>query len=949
MKTHLGPHLEKIWILFAWSTLVLAFIIGHIAAQPDYLALAKAQYPDHDWVRSDVYSAAPVVFVPSPDATDEAVVIATGKGFGGPFVLGVRAQKEEGTARVKEVVVLSHKETPPYLQKLIRQNFFRQFINKRVTNDFIFDEDVDGISGATISSKGFTKAIAEALHRGAINHLGLKKTWREVEWSPGINEALMVGLFLMVFVVVYAPKNIAKPFKIALPFATLAFVGFYVNASISLGTLAGIVMGYVPEFRQHPIWWIIIGGVLTSIILLGRNLYCGYLCPFSVVQDLLQKVSGIKLALRPGMAQNAKKVIYGLSWLALVLIFLSRHPALGSYEPFSMMFSLQGLGIQWYILPFSLLGSFFIPQFWCRLFCPVGLYLSEAVRLRQATVRRVGNIFIKDVTREISASESYSKATDTLTILFGTQTGNSKRLAYQMKAACDANGLPARVKSMAEYPADDLAQESYLIIITSTYGEGDPPEGAERFHRQLFADDTHKLNNLKYAVLALGDSSYRFFCQTGIEFDERLAQLGAERFQERVDCDLDYDDQADAWMMSAVKYLQGQLEASCANAVKPVDSTRAEQAYYNKGRPFSAKLIHNERLTADQCQKDTRHIVLSLEGSGIQYKPGDLLGVWFQNSAEEVESLLQSLAISPDVETEVEGKMMTIRQALVEHFELTQCHPGFIEKYAALSQQQDLLDLLDDNTSVREYARQHQIFEVVRKYPFALSPEQFLQCLRKLTPRKYSIASSQSKFRDEVHLTVVLVDYQKADGHRYLGGATGFLCQRVSMHGVVKVFVEDNESFRLPEHSDAPIIMIGPGTGIAPFRAFLQERTAKSHTGKNWLFFGNQNQSLDYLYKDDWESYLEQGVLSSLDLAFSRDQQQKIYVQHRMQEHSTKFYAWLEQGAFVYICGDASHMAADVEKTILQIIEQQGNLSGDEALVYLTNMKNEKRFLKDIY
>lgn len=948
MKRNLAPHLDKIWKLFAWSTLILAFIIGNIASEPDYLLLAKAHYPNYDWSRSEIYPDSPVVFVPAPGVTDQALVVATGKGFGGPFVLGVRVQKEQEIARVKEVVVLSHKETPPYLQKLIKQNFFRQFMNTRVSRDYLFDEDIDGISGATISSKGFTKGIRDALHKGAQSHLDYEKTWREVEWSPGINEALMVALFLMVLVVVYAPRKIAKPFKIALPFASLAFVGFYVNASISLGTLAGIVMGYVPEFTQHPIWWIIIGGVFAGIILLGRNLYCGYLCPFSVVQDLLQKISGIKLALRPGMAQNARRVIYGLSWLALVLIFLSRHPALGSYEPFSMMFSLKGMGIQWYILPFSLLGSFLVPQFWCRLFCPVGLYLSEAVRLRQATVQKVGSIFIKDITSESSASESYSQANEVLTIVFGTQTGNSKRLAYQMKASMDANGLPVRVKSIADYQIEDLKQESYLIVVTSTYGEGDPPEDVVRFHKQLFAEDAPKLNNLKYAVLALGDSSYRFFCKTGVEFDQRLADLGAQSFIERIDCDVDYDEQAETWIMSVVKILQYQLEASCANVVNTMEFNDGEQAYYNKNRPFSAKLIRNDRLTADNCEKDFRHIVLSLQGSGIQYKPGDLLSVYFENCAEEIDSLLESLAISANVTIELKGKTTTIRQALIESFELSQCHPGFIEKYAQLSQQQELLDLLDDADSIHDYAAGHQTFEVVRRYPCALTAEQFLPCLRKLTPRKYSISSSQAEVEDEVHLTVTLVDYH-ADGHHYFGGATGFLCKRLALKGEVKVFVEDNENFRLPKHSDAPIIMIGPGTGIAPFRAFLQERAAKSQQGKNWLFFGNQNQPLDYLYKEEWLNYLEQGVLDSMDLAFSRDQEEKIYVQHRILEQAGKFYDWLEQGAYIYICGDVSNMAVDVEKTILQVIEQQGNMSGDDALQYLTGMKQNKRFLKDVY
>jgi len=968
MKKNVGPHLEKLWLLFAWSTLILAFIVGHIAAKPDYLTMAKTHFSNFNLVPSKDYTSLPVVFVPSEDGQSntsaahaggnagEAVVIAAGTGYGGPFVLGVRALQGENSARIKEVVVLSHKETPAYLQKLINNNFFRQFINKSVTDDFLLEEDVDGISGATVSSKGFTKAIAEALHKGAQSHLGYEKTWKEVEWSPGLNEALMVALFLMVLVVVYAPRQIAKPFKIILPFASLAFVGFYVNASISLGTLAGIVMGYVPEFRQYPIWWIIVGGVLGGIIFLGRNLYCGYLCPFSVIQDLLQKISGIKLALRPGMARNARRVIYGLSWFALILIFLSRHPALGSYEPFGMMFSLQGMGIQWYILPFSLLGSFFVPQFWCRLFCPVGLYLSEAVRLQHATVRTAGNILVKNVTGQSSeaqgSAESYSSATDTLTILFASQTGNSKHLAYQLKASCDANGLPVRIQSMADYNTDNLQRESHLIIVTSTYGEGEPPESAEGFYHTLFADDAPQLPEISYSVLALGDTAYRFFCKTGIDFDERLRELGAQRLHERAECDVDYDAVADAWITSVVKVLQNRLEASCANAVMSTESTGSELAYYNKARPFAARLLRNDALASDGCEKDFRHIVLSLEGSGIQYQPGDLLSVWFKNDETEVASMLSNLSIPADIEVEVDGNTKTIERAMIENYELTQCHPGFIEKYAALSQQAELLDLAADFDGVRDYARRHQIFEMVRQYPAKLTAEQLLASLRRLTPRKYSISSSQSDVGEEVHLTIALVEYvsgQVLDSHRYVGGASGYLCQRLALDAEVMVFVEENEHFRLPEDSDGSMIMIGPGTGVAPFRAFMQQRAAQKHTGKNWLFFGNRNATLDYLYRDEWQQHLDSGVLTRMELAFSRDQQQKIYVQHRIEQQGAEFYAWLEQGAYIYICGDVSHMAVDVERAILQVIEFHGEMSHDEALKYYERLKHEKRLLKDVY
>ncbi len=384
-----NPYVGKGFELFAWVTLILAFIIGYIAETPDYLPLVKKQYPEYTWSSTDVYPDLPVVFVPAPDQTNEALVIADGKGYGGPFVLGIRAIKTETSAKIQEVVVLSHKETPSYLQKLVREKFFNQFINKSLTSDFLHDKDVDGVSGATVSSKGFTKAIAKSLHLGAVEHLKLEKTWQEEQYRWGPDELLMLALVAMVVVVVYGPKKIAKPLKLILPFATLAFVGFHTNSSISIGTLAGIMMGYFPDFNQFPLWWILVGTAIIGVLFLGKNLYCGYLCPFEVVQSLLNKAGGFKLKLKPGMINHARRVIFTLSWLALILIFLSRHPALGSYEPFSMMFSLEGIGIQWYILPISLFGALLIPQFWCRLFCPVGLTLSEAVRLRRRTINRI--------------------------------------------------------------------------------------------------------------------------------------------------------------------------------------------------------------------------------------------------------------------------------------------------------------------------------------------------------------------------------------------------------------------------------------------------------------------------------------------------------------------------------------------------------------------------------
>lgn len=366
---------------FAWALLVAAFIIGQIAARPDYGAMLAEALPGEQLTRSDAATALPIVFV--VESTEDRIVMAEGDGYGGPLVVGIRARRTEDGGRLAEVLMLSHKETPAFMERLRKGRFFQQFAGMDVTADFIVGKDIDAVSGATISSRGFTKAVRQAVHLGAVNHLGLTHTWDEPVWALGLNEALLTALLIMAFYAGYRRDKLAKLAKPAVAVGALLFIGFYANASLSLTTLAGMFMGFVPDFREHPMWWIMIIGVFGSVVFLGRNIYCQQLCPFMVVQDLAQKISGVKLRIDSRFQKRARSLIFFMSWIALMLIFLSAHPALGSYEPFAMMFSLEGLGIQWYILPASLLGAFFVPRFWCRLFCPVGLYLNELVRLRR--------------------------------------------------------------------------------------------------------------------------------------------------------------------------------------------------------------------------------------------------------------------------------------------------------------------------------------------------------------------------------------------------------------------------------------------------------------------------------------------------------------------------------------------------------------------------------------
>ena len=365
----------------AWVLLVAAFIIGQIAARPDYEGMLKKALPDEQLLRSEATTSLPLVF--QLVGKEDVVIVAEGEGYGGPLVAGVRARRTEDGGRLAEVLMLSHKETPAFMERLRRGNFFRQFGGKDVSENFIVDDDIDAISGATVSARGFTTAVREAVHLGATEHLGLKPGWQQPGWNLGIDEIILALLFLLAFTAGYRKGKLAKTTKLVVMVGALVFVGFYANISLSLANIAGIFMGYVPGLRQHPLWWIMMIGVFGSVIFMGRNIYCQQLCPFMVVQDLAQKISGVKLKIDSRFQKRARTLIFFLSWVALMLIFLSAHPALGSYEPFAMMFFLEGLGIQWYILPASLLGAFFVPRFWCRLFCPVGLYLNEMVRFRR--------------------------------------------------------------------------------------------------------------------------------------------------------------------------------------------------------------------------------------------------------------------------------------------------------------------------------------------------------------------------------------------------------------------------------------------------------------------------------------------------------------------------------------------------------------------------------------
>ena len=518
-----------------------------------------------------------------------------------------------------------------------------------------------------------------------------------------------------------------------------------------------------------------------------------------------------------------------------------------------------------------------------------------------------------------------------LTILYGSQTGNGEGVARKLAADVAAAGFSAKLVSLADYKPAHLKREKYVTFVVSTHGEGDPPDDAELFREFLLSDRAPRLPELKYSVLALGDSSYVNFCQTGREFDARLEELGAARISPIVECDLDYDEPAEGWTGSIVAALPELLEQT-AVAAQPILRAVETASIYDKNNPFEAEVLVNQKITGGDSSKDVRHIELSLEDSGLSYEPGDSLAIVAENPPQLLEELHGVLGF--EVPADLEVTALSVK---------------FLREWAELSGAEELQALLQPEAkdALSDFLESHQLIDVVRACPADVSAEQFAGLLRPLTPRSYSIASSLAANPDEVHLTVAAVRYE-AFGTEHWGAASTYLADRLDAGDKVKVFIEPNTRFRLPA-PDVPVIMIGPGTGIAPFRAFVEERIEQGASGDNWLFFGDRNFDSDFLYQLEWQRHLKQGNLAKLDVAFSRDQRRKIYVQDRVRENAAELYQWLERGAAIYICGDARHMAGDVHEALLDVIQEQSGVERDAAEDRLRELRQAGRYQKDVY
>jgi sulfite reductase (NADPH) flavoprotein alpha-component len=543
--------------------------------------------------------------------------------------------------------------------------------------------------------------------------------------------------------------------------------------------------------------------------------------------------------------------------------------------------------------------------------------------------------------------EQVAQPAGRLTILFGSQTGNAKGLAEELFEQAQAQGIAARLLNMSDYKPKELKTESHLLIVASTNGEGEAPDDAITLHEFLASKKAPKLTSLKYSICALGDSSYEFYCQTGKEFDERLAALGAEAIVARTDCDVDYDEPAFAWSEQALTAVKESLVDTTTSVAAPVSAPAQVANKFSKKRPFKTELLVNQKITGRFSSKDIRHFEIALADSGINYQAGDALGIWFKNDPILVDTILDQLELDGRTPVTVGGEQHSLRHALINRFELTQSYPSFVEAYAAISGSKRLAKLLNDKSALRNYCYGRQILDVIEEKKARLSAEQLLASLRRLTPRLYSIASSPHEAEDEVHLTVAVVDYRQ-NGEQRIGGASGFL-HRLEEGGEVEVFVEHNDNFRLPVDDSTPVIMVGPGTGIAPFRAFVQERDVREASGDNWLFFGNQHFTDDFLYQTEWQNHLKSGLLTKMDVAFSRDQAEKVYVQDRLRENAAELYTWLQNGAHIYVCGDADKMAKDVNEALIDIVAEQGKLARSAAEEYVAELRRNKRYQRDVY
>ncbi len=542
------------------------------------------------------------------------------------------------------------------------------------------------------------------------------------------------------------------------------------------------------------------------------------------------------------------------------------------------------------------------------------------------------------------------------TILYGSQSGNSERIARLLQDKFKERQVEATLLDMMDCKKSHLESAQRLIVIVSTHGDGDPPDRAMAFADFLNHPKGLRLGHLSYCVLALGDSSYEKFCETGRQFDARLEALGAKRFRPREECDVEFDLVARRWIDDVLTHVIASSNAGAQSNAETVSRggdaeirSATVSTAHTRRNPFHASILTNQRLTGRDSSKDVRHIELSLEDSHIRYEPGDAVGVVPKNRPDAVDALLNATPFRPQALVRVDSQETELRTALIEHFDIGPVTPALLQRYAAATGSTPLAELGRSPDAERRYLYGRHLIDLVREYPPAgLAEAAFAQLLRPLAPRLYSIASSQKSAPDEAHLTVSVVQYDSFNVPRY-GVVSNHLAALTEEGASAPIYLHRNGGFRLPADPRTPIIMVGPGTGVAPFRAFVAERELTGAGGRNWLFYGDRQFTSDFLYQAEWLDARKRGTLHRIDVAFSRDQAEKIYVQHRLRERGAELWAWLQEGANFYVCGDAGRMAPDVHAALIDVARIHGALTEDRALEYVTGLQRDRRYQKDVY
>jgi sulfite reductase (NADPH) flavoprotein alpha-component len=546
-----------------------------------------------------------------------------------------------------------------------------------------------------------------------------------------------------------------------------------------------------------------------------------------------------------------------------------------------------------------------------------------------------------------------SSAQPEVTVLFASQTGNAMRLAAELSQRLRRAGLRVALSCMSEYRHNALKKAERLLVIASTHGEGEPPDKARLFYEFLHSERAPRLENLRFSVLALGDLSYKQFCAVGNRLDRRLEELGAQRLHERVDCDVDYHEQAEDWMQAVVNALDSDVADTGANGPLPAVSRPTVSPptdTFGRERPFPAQVLENFCLNGRGSDKDTRYLKLALEGSGFSFEPGDSLGIYPQNRPDLVDEVIDHMRWNPEELVPTGKTEMPLREALLKYYEITLLTKPLLQKAADFSRD-GLADLVGrrPEEELFAYLPGRDLLDLAHDFSLRGAPvRDFVRILRRLPPRLYSISSSCRANPNEVDLTIAVVRYRAHDRDRF-GTCSGYCAEQLASRDRLSVYVNQNPNFRMPADPSTPLIMVGAGTGVAPFRAFLEDREETGATGKTWLFFGDRRFRTDFLYQLDWLRWRKRETLTRMDVAFSRDTSAKMYVQHRMLEHSRDIYAWLQEGACFFVCGDEKGLASDVHAALTAIVGQEGHMSEDQARAYLAELQQQNRCQRDVY